>query len=693
MRCRVRSTALLVAALGPLSCVHAEVPRLEEIVVTAQKREERLSQVPMSVAVLDGARIDASTLTGVTEALNTVPGVAANVGYQGGATLISVRGIGASGPLLEGSSPIAYYLDAMPFGLVTSAVAPDSGAYDLQRIEVLRGPQGTLYGANAQNGVVRVLTRDADLDGFGLSARVTGSDTNDGGGNYRGDLAINVPVIESKLALRGVVGYSKLSGWVDGPVGENVNDSELRTYRLKVNAQPTDALAIALSAWSSRDDYGAPSASDDDAHISATQAQPIAIDYDVYSVKVGYEAGHFSVASMTSVLDYSNRSLWDLLAGGLPGVNFSTGLDSHVLSEELIFHSRPDSEWRWTAGASYRHGQDRLLQSSVILPAPLDYTFRSESFAAFGETGRRFADNRFEWVLGLRYFHDDVLNRENTQSLGLPGVPLYHATDTFDSTTPRAVLTWHASDDLTTYASYAEGFRSGFPQNAGVIAVEPDFPPLRPDKLHNYEVGAKGNLGERVSFDTALYYIRWNDVQQSLAVFFQGVPLVANVNSKPASGVGVDLGLHFRPVDRLDLGIHGSWNNLSFDEAVPVPGGVLFEKGDRLNYSPELTARALGEYEFALGGGGLRGVLAASADYTSKQEHRGSNTGTAVVSGDALFIARASFAIRSGDRWTAMLFADNLTNEDGATPTVTLVPEWMLRVRPRTVGVQLSFGF
>jgi len=472
----VRWTPLLVAACGPLSPVHAEAPRLEEIIVTAQKREERLSQVPMSVAVLDGAGIDASSLESVTDALKTVPGLAASVGYQGGATLISVRGAGASGPLLEGSSPIAYYLDGMPFGLVTSAFAPDSGAYDLQRIEVLRGPQGTLYGANAQNGVVRILTRDADLDRFGLNARLTGSDTSGGGVNYRGDVAVNVPVIEGKLAVRGVIGYSNLSGWVDGPVGENVNDSQLRTYRLKVNAQPTESLAIGLSAWSSRDDYGAPSASDDNEHVSATQPQPITIGYDVYSLKVGYEFADFSVASMTSLLDYSNRSLWDLLAAGLPGILFSTGLDSRVVSEEMIFHSRPDNRWRWTAGASYRRGRDRLLQTSLILPAPLDYSYRSESFAVFGEAGRRFADDRFEWALGLRYFHDDVLNRENVQGQGLPGVPLYHATDSFNSTTPRAVLTWHAGDNLTAYASYAQGFRSGFPQNAGVIEVAPGFP-------------------------------------------------------------------------------------------------------------------------------------------------------------------------------------------------------------------------
>ena len=126
---------------------------------------------------------------------------------------------------------------------------------------------------------------------------------------------------------------------------------------------------------------------------------------------------------------------------------------------------------------------------------------------------------------------------------------MYHATASFDSTTPRAVLTWYARDDLTVYGSYGEGFRSGFPQNAAVVQAAPGFPPLKPDKLRTLEIGARGNLTQRVSFDAAVYYIHWDDVQQSLSVPFNGVPVVANVNGESASGVGVDLGASVRPAD------------------------------------------------------------------------------------------------------------------------------------------------
>src|SRR5690606_34069684 len=175
---------------------------IEEIVVSAQKREENLEQVPISISVLDGSRLDQSSAHGITEALGRVPGVSAFPHTQGGGAFVTIRGAAASGPVFGGSSPVAYYLDSIPFGLAQTAIAPDANAYDLERVEVLRGPQGTLYGASAQNGVVRVLTKDADPETFDFKARASLSSVRDGGDGYRGDAAINLPLIEDKLAAR-----------------------------------------------------------------------------------------------------------------------------------------------------------------------------------------------------------------------------------------------------------------------------------------------------------------------------------------------------------------------------------------------------------------------------------------------------------------------------------------------------------
>lgn len=205
------------------------------------------------MSVMGGKELDRSTAKDVTDMLGSVPGVAVAEGAYSGMTQVPIRGVTSAGAVDGGASPTAYYLDAVPFGFVRSAFAPAPDAYDLKRVEVLRGPQGTLYGANALNGVVRVLTQDANLDKFEVKSRGLISNTQGGRLNYGADAA---PIIDGKLAARAVLGYENLNGWIDRPNRKDVNDSRRRSMRLKVNAQPTDELSLGISVWSSRSNYG-----------------------------------------------------------------------------------------------------------------------------------------------------------------------------------------------------------------------------------------------------------------------------------------------------------------------------------------------------------------------------------------------------------------------------------------------------
>ena len=676
--------------------------KLNEIVVTAQKRQERLQDVPISITVLEGRDLDRSTAEGITEALTSVPGVATMAALQGGGTQVAVRGVTAAGALFSGSSPIAYYLDSVPFGLIKTAIAPDSNAFDLQRVEVLRGPQGTLYGASAQNGVVRVLTNDADLDEFELKARASASGTEDGGDNYRGDMALNVPIVEGRLGARLVAGYQDLSGWIDKPNDKDANDAEIQNFRLKVNAEPTERLSIGLSAWLSRAEYGAPNQADSDYTTVAVLDETIDTDYDAYGLKIGYDFSAVSLVSMTSYIDYENRGDLDLTPFIGVALPIFTELTSEVFSEEIVLSSVGEALWRWSLGAMYRDGEDRLLQEAVFFPLPIDFSDTSESLAIFGEVTRVFADGQFEVTGGLRYFEDDVTQIENVPQSGNPSDPLIPPDSrTFDATSPRVVLTWHPDEELTVYASYSEGFRSGFNQNANVIRLAPQFPPLEPDTLENYEIGTKGNvLDGRVSFDAAVFYIDWQDVQQIITVD-AGLPVTAAINGVSASGIGAEIALMAEPVDGLSIGASVSWNDLTMDEEVrsfpsdaPPEGAVLFEKGDRLNFSPEYTAGASLAYLFPLGASELRGRFGADATYMSKQVARDVVGGVLVLgTGDEILTARTSFGVEA-ERWTASIFADNVTDENGApVQQVIGAPWWSQSLRPRTIGVQFELRF
>jgi iron complex outermembrane recepter protein len=681
----------------------ADKDSLEEIVVTAQKREERLQDVPIGITVIQGAALDSSSVVSLLDALSSVPGVAVtgaqNAALQGGGAQLTIRGVTAGAPSLAGTSPIAYYLDGVPFGLVKSAVVPDLAPYDLDRVEVLRGPQGTLYGASAEDGVVRVLTSSADLKNFDVKTRISDSETQYGGNNYQGDIALNVPIVDGKLAARVVAGQEYLSGWIDSPVRNNVNDERLTTARIKVDAVPTDALSMGLEAWHSESKYGAPSLSRNDGTITATLPEPTDIKFDMYGFRVGYEFESFSLSSMSSYINYNSDNYFDISpVGPLLGVTFPevpsfpplehNVLKSKVFSEEINLASRQLGPWRWTAGASFRDAKDQLLQQFL----GVGNADESKAYAMFGELSRKFVGDRLEFTLGGRYYHDD----ESTTDLDPPaGVPVDHFNASFHAATPRVVLSWYASSNLTAYASYSQGFRSGFGQQPVILEAVPGFPPVKPDKLNNYEIGAKGSLLDgRLAFDSAIYYVTWKDVQQSLSVLYQGATFGAFVNAGSASGVGAEFAVTAHLLDGLDLSVNSSWNNLTFDSDIVSADGLLFAKGQRLNRSPEYTAGTSLHYEFAVGSAGYKGSLVASGNYTSQMSappQIGVGNGQ-IFEGSNLVTARVSAALKAPSHWSAALYCDNCNNyRRSPFPEFPGIEEWSERIRPRTYGLQFEY--
>jgi len=681
---------------------------VEEVVVTAQKREETLQEVPISISVLSGDALDASTGQGVIDELSRVPGIVIPPPSAFGVTQITIRGVGAQGVQWAGSSPSAYYLDTVPFGFARSAYIPDSGAFDLARVEVLRGPQGTLYGANAENGVVSVITHEADPRGFDLKARALLSGTDSGGASKGGDLAVNVPLIPGQLAVRGVVSYRNSSGWIDRPTEKDANDALLRDYRLKVAYRATDSLSIDLSMWSSRDHFGAPSISllDRTAPISGTTAEPGDNDFDAYGAKISYQFSHFSIESRTSYLDFRSYNAQNLTPFGVgtffDGLVLANWLNSRVFSEEILLNSTDTGPWRWTGGAFYRDESDGNAQAAMYgmippTPDPADIgyvSFRdtSRSYALFGQIARRFLNDKLEWTLGLRQFHDDV----STLKLD-PTPPPFHLARSYTATTPRAVLSWYPNTNMTVYSSFSEGFRSGLPQYYLTTVLDPNIDAAaKPDKLYNYELGAKVDLFEHHLFiDTSVYYMNWRDVQQSISEALPGGGFLNGVlNGASASGPGVDIAMTSRPFDRLQIGATFSWSGLKIDSPLFSGGDLVFSKGDRLNNSSEYTGSLFATYRFPLASG-VSGELSASANYTSAQSTHGPGS---ITHGDSLLFARASFTVDFRENWAVKLYGDNLTNEYGALygPLVGFGPEaaeLVPRSRPRTVGLSVDYRF
>jgi outer membrane receptor protein involved in Fe transport len=303
-------------------------------------------------------------------------------------------------------------------------------------------------------------------------------------------------------------------------------------------------------------------------------------------------------------------------------------------------------------------------------------------------------DGKLELTGGLRYFEDAQTTRENISSTGNPATPLVNGKADFHALTPRVVLTWHPQTELTAYASYSEGFRSGVVQNPVVQFIAPQFPGALPDRLHNYELGTKGNAWNgRVRFDAAAFFLDWQDVQQSLQVTppgASGASTTAILNGPSASGLGAEFSVTVAPIDRLELGANVAWNDLRFDGDV-VSGGtnVIFHKGDRLLLSPQYTLGANADYLFGLGNG-FEGRFSVSGNYTPTL--RGGAAPD--TNGESILLAGTSFSVSAPRNWTAMLFVDNISNDTDAVIRFSGIPTWGgLNTRPRTYGLQVEYKF
>ncbi|MEQ8691267.1 MAG: TonB-dependent receptor plug domain-containing protein, partial [Pseudomonadales bacterium] len=275
-------------------------PLLEEVIVTATRRgESRLMDTPIAVSVLSGSDIEKNATYELADILKDTPSVG-TITYSPGDSAVQIRGISA----LNGASTVGYYLDEFPFPAVNTIVLPDVDPYDLARLEVLRGPQGTLYGDGSIGGTVRIITRDPDLDEFQFKASGSYFDVSNGGSNDAINAAVNIPIIPEKLAFRGVASRRNFGGFLDnGTTGEeDINSAEIESYRGKLKYQATDNLSVIASAWvNDRVQDGRSFGSED--LIATTEEDVADKSYELYNLTISYDLEGFSLISSTSLFD------------------------------------------------------------------------------------------------------------------------------------------------------------------------------------------------------------------------------------------------------------------------------------------------------------------------------------------------------------------------------------------------------
>ena len=607
------SLAALAFALAAPAFAAAPVTDEGEIVVTAQKREQNLSDVPAAIQAISGDTLERRGITKLNDLVDFIPGASVVSNAGPGFSTIQIRGV-SSGTV--GDATVGYYIDDVVFSIPNLQLSPPSRLLDLERTEVLRGPQGTLYGNGAMGGLVRLITAKPNTENWSAKGLGEVSFTESGGTNYNFDGVLNAPLAKDKAGLRISGGYEYLSGFADGAAGKDLNDTRSWNIRGKLLLKPTENLDVTLSIWhiDNKQRYGnnlltvAPAVVQDPYGVADPRIATVAT---FYSGSLKWDLGSVALESGTSYIDHKldiDSVVESVLFGFPVGIRNDSTFKSRSFSQELRLVSQGDSPFKWIIGGIYTNG--RILSDIDVNirglgdPIPFLTTFgaplRTKSFAVYGEASYDLFDGKLVPLVGLRYFND---RRSAEGTTGYLGVDTFDsAAQTFDSVNPRFNLTYKPNDKALIYANIAKGFRSGTIQTGAqaqlgqATGVTNTSVLVEPDSLWTYEIGAKLTFG-KFYFDGSLYYTDWNNIQIPFNTI-GGLPAV--VNGGDARIYGIDLGANWRtPLAGLTLQAVANFNTAQFKNVNPQLADSLetAQNGARLpgvpkqNYSFAATYR------------------------------------------------------------------------------------------------------
>lgn len=665
--------------------VRADEPvMLGTITVTARKRDERQLDVPIAITAVTGEQIEAQGLSNVVDVINSTSG-ASSIDTGGGFTQVQIRGVSSS----LGGNDNGFYVDETPFTGVTVPWYPDTRSFDIERVELLKGPQGTLFGEGSMGGTVRILTRKPQFNEFGAGVELDASSIADGGDGWGAKAYVNVPLIDDRLALR-VTGTDETTpGWVTNSVtGEkDVNESDIRTWRAKLRFAPTERWNIDLSYWKYEleTDAAANRAYDDMTNSSFLSSDN---DWDSTSATSSYDLGESQVVYTFSDGNISFPQIGELA----PGLPLTAVIEVGVRTHELRWSSTGERRFDWTVGYYLR---DAERQDAIDVPGLLSSNSRqtNDSHAAFGEVTLKLPNPAWAVTAGLRYFEDDV-DAVDTAANGSTST----LNGKFDSWNPRVSLSWKPGENTTFYASAAKGFRSGQLQPIGSIQLAALFGIELPsvidaDSIWTYEVGAKAVLAEgMLLLEGAVFHSDWKDVAVRVPITPQ---INGLTNSDGTTTNGVEVNLVYQPLRDLTLQLGGSWVDATY--SADVPGTPLFD-GTPVYNVPKTSFDGSAAYGWDIGAR-LRGVINGNVHYDSARE----TSLTAGSPGDPITLANLRVGLESVAGWAVYLYGNNLSDEDGAIdargPTESDANGNFLRFgpanrpQPRTFGVMVRYAY
>jgi outer membrane receptor protein involved in Fe transport len=750
---------------------------IEDIVITAERRRSTVQKTPVSITAVSGKELQQRGLTSVEDVTHEVAGISMRSAGPG-QTEYESRGLASNG----GSSPtVGFYLNDTPLSPPpngqTGKVVIDPSLYDVDRVEVLRGPQGTLYGSGSMGGTIRILTNQPKLDTYEGSVEGIGSGTVGGGLNGTGNIMVNLPIVNDKLAIRVVATDTARSGFIDrvvldpfpfGPTGRgnvvdapvaftkhDANTEKLQNARLEALFKPNDWLTFSGTVmWQDLhqggyDEFQQPPGNK---HLDIYQAfnldEPINDHITIYSLTGTADLDYATLTSVTSLWSREQKQRQDASENEYYVFAFSKPIPqlyaeydyASQFTQEVRLASQEGQRLQWVLGAFYSDmhalwqqwgadpadgvvnavnlGISPALGGGIPDPAGIIFGARNpyslKQYAGFGTATYAITD-KLKASVGLRF--DRFVSKElnNEWGVGLSTVtPLKTPIVTKaagDAETPRFNLSYQATPDVLAYATIAQGYRPG-----GANQYVPGFcgapvsqtAAYRPDGVWNYEAGEKGRfLDGRLTINGDLYYIHWYGIQQ-LSLLQCGYEYFTNAGNGHA--YGPELEGRFSITPEWAIAGEGSYT----DAAITHPSATLAAydlanaKPGTLSDCHSVTDCTLPILNVPNYSGSLSLIYSRPLPNDLMLTSRLTDVyvGPSVDESATPIIHLPPYNVVnfragvSGAKWTAALFADNLTNKHATITANNTSFQWNTAGyyrastnQPLTIGVDLSYRF
>ncbi len=732
---------------APTDRASARVAQVDAVMVTATKRTQSAREIPMSISVLSQEDLERSSAVGMEDYLRAIPGVN-QIDNGGISNAIIIRGVTTS-PVFENFSSgttVATYFDATP---ITGAGGAGAGGIDIrpvdiERIEVLRGPQGTSYGSSSLGGTMRMIPARPDLHRFSAKALASWSNTAAyGSGNTMQQAVINMPIVDGRFALRAVgYRYSEsgfyrnllaqdpgrmaiarnfgLEDYIDGYTRRDVGRMRTGGARIAALWQVTDRLDIAANLLrQSIEQDGSPMAATGkfdqarwfvvpEGRVRGEKGEVYDTDIDLANMVLNYDLAWGTLTSTVSRVD--SGSIW--ASGSLQDPRSTTSpSDYRSDTFETRFASRLQGPLQFLVGVfnedvKEEYGEDAYWPGTPATnPVGTNPMHHLEMWryvkqkAAFGELTYELTD-RWSFTVGGRYFQYDKgeTSLREGGGYGVPlggGVPVSVRTED-SGTSYKASLNYKPSDDTLVYASWAEGFRLG----RATPGLAPSLCDLDGDGmvdgtntrieatktvdsdfLDSYEVGAKMMLFDRrMAVDISAFRIEWDGLPIRDIAPGCGLAYVANVGSATSNGLELQSSMYLAEGLRLDFGV-----GLTRAELAADAPGLNAVKGARLPGSPRKSANLGLQYDFDF----LGSEAFARVDTLYAGSFHGNLQETAATKAGGYYKVDFRTGIRL-ERTSLEVFVRNLTNREDFTWRDASRSH---RLRPRTVGVQVGYHF